>query len=112
MEKTMTLEKFKTDWTSFFGIPDEEVTELMELFVQSMKASRDKLKKQLDGFDFIALAREAHSLKGLAGPDLDGLRDLARDLEIAAKAENPDESARFIEKILGEQDFLIHLILL
>jgi len=107
MEKTITFEQFKSDWAAFFEIEEHDLNEIMVLFTQSMKESRGKLKAAIENRDFISLAKVAHSLKGLAGPDLDHVRELARDLEIAAKAEKAPESASFIEKITRALDDLI-----
>jgi len=81
------------DWNALLeklGGDQVFVRTLLGIALRSSQSLPDELRNASAQADFAALARIAHKVKGTAG-DLvaEGLRDRARDTELAARESNP-----------------------
>jgi len=73
-------------------------------FITKAKIRIDTIQQAVKGFDFGAIASEAHGIKGgAANLRADKLASLAANLENAAEARQPDLSAELADKL--EQEF-------
>lgn len=98
-------DRVKQRWASYFEIPDDELQELMSCLAGTLRNIKQNLQNHFERVDFEALAREAHALKEVSGPDLESLRDLASKLEGHAKERNPIATGYLIDGIVKSIDF-------
>ncbi len=79
------------------GFELEDVTMLLDMFIESCENSIAALESGIEGLDFALISSEAHSIKGSASNlMLEHLADLAFSIESAAKSgeESFDYSAK------------------
>lgn len=81
-------------------VDDEDLQELVELFVAEIPERTAKLLDSMQSGDFVELGRYAHQLKGAAGSyGFDGVTPFAARLEQAARNHEPEKE---IESALNE----------
>jgi len=69
------------------GIGQDELLELLEVFLEASRADLEALEVALEAGEFETAADTAHSLKGAAlNLELEEIARLARDLEMIAKS--------------------------
>ena len=92
----MTLqEKVKQHLAQEFGLPDEDVEELLASARETVEYSLSKLALHVDDRDFQAVAVVSHTLKGnFLNMGLDEVAGLARHLEETAREGRDREMER------------------
>ncbi len=82
-------------------LTDEEVRELISVFMQEFKACCDELRGLQDGTDFLSIRRVTHAIKGFsANIGARDLYDLSLSLNAAAHAGDAAACADRIRQIL------------
>lgn len=81
-----TLSDIKKYLADEFAMEEEEVTEMVELFLESITSSVESAKKEVDNSDATLLANLGHTIKGSAA-NINALyfSELGLELETAAK---------------------------
>lgn len=83
---------------------DEDLREIVEMFVEEMPERVDLIRKELQAQDWDSLERTVHQLKGAAGSyGFAGLSPAAGNVETLIRDKAP------FEEISAEIDKLIHL---
>ena len=88
------------DLASRLGIDEEDVKELVELFVTTTFSDIGKIKKGISDNNPADAAAAAHSIKGAAGNlGFDEIFSLARDMEIQAKQGSLDGFDAYVKDL-------------
>jgi HPt (histidine-containing phosphotransfer) domain-containing protein len=89
-----------------FEMDDEDVQEMMDVFVESMDEMLDEAKKQLEASDAAGLGETGHAIKGAAANvGATNISELGKAMETAGKAGDAAACAKPIadlEKILAD----------
>lgn len=89
------------------GIDEEDVIELVELFVTTTRDDIEKIKNGLIGNNAQDAAAASHSIKGAAGNlGFDDMAELAKKLEIQAKTGSLDGMAELVSNLEVKLDAL------
>jgi HPt (histidine-containing phosphotransfer) domain-containing protein len=82
------------------GLDEEDIFEVAEMFFEELPEEMESIEKAYKAGDSASVARLAHGMKGSsANIGLDGISLVAKELEVAAKAELLPEIASYITRI-------------
>lgn len=95
------------DLASHLGIDEEDIKELVDLFITTTVSDIQKIKKGVLDNKSSDVAAASHSIKGAAGNlGLDEIYTLAKDMEMQAKSGSLDHFESHLRKLENQVNAL------